>query len=118
KAFVTSQPGFLRQRFQVLHNSAQYIVLNKPFDTRLNFPGKPGSADGGPAFPEERTVAGEVARLCAEMDVMRFCHQLDYATSGILVTAKSQEAAGKCAALFRKRTAEKTYTAVVFGHPE
>ena len=47
----------------------------------------------------------------------RFCHQIDYATSGILVVAKSNAAAGACAKLFRDRTTEKEYTALVYGWP-
>ena len=49
--------------------------------------------------------------------MLRFCHQIDYATSGMLVFAKSAKAAGDCARLFRERTVSKEYTALVFGWP-
>jgi len=50
-------------------------------------------------------------------DQVRFCHQLDNATSGVLLSAASKKAAAAAARLFRERRARKTYLALVFGHP-
>eukprot|EP01084_Bolivina_argentea_P183226 316213_1 len=49
---------------------------------------------------------------------MRFCHQLDYATSGVLVWAHNRMAANAVGKQFRERRARKEYEAIVFGHPE
>ena len=53
-----------------------------------------------------------------DWDTVRFCHQLDNATSGVLVAASNKRAAGAAAKLFRERRARKTYLAIVFGHPK
>ena len=51
-------------------------------------------------------------------DTVRFVHQLDNATSGVLVAASNKRAAGaRAAKLFRERAARKAYIALVFGHP-
>lgn len=62
-----------------------------------------------------------IARLlhnAASPQVHRFCHQLDYATSGILVLAKSLPAASAASKLFANRTTRKEYQALVYGWPE
>jgi 23S rRNA pseudouridine955/2504/2580 synthase len=58
------------------------------------------------------------------LDVLRFgasrprlVHRLDRDTTGVLVLARTPGSAGKLAASFRTREAEKTYWAVVAGRP-
>ena len=48
---------------------------------------------------------------------MRLCHQLDFATSGLIVAAKSHDSASAVARTFRERDARKLYCALCFGHP-
>lgn len=48
----------------------------------------------------------------------RFCHNLDSATSGILVIAKNRNAAAECVEVLSNRQAAKEYAAIVFGHIE
>jgi 23S rRNA-/tRNA-specific pseudouridylate synthase len=52
------------------------------------------------------------------MDKIRFVHNLDSATSGILVVGKTREATARCVSLFEKRRVQKDYLAVVAGHVE
>jgi 23S rRNA-/tRNA-specific pseudouridylate synthase len=73
--------------------------------------------DASNCIQTERTCSGWLRKHRPEIEVLRFCHQIDYATSGILVFAKSAKAAGDCARLFRERTVSKEYTALVFGWP-
>ena len=47
---------------------------------------------------------------------LRPCHQLDYATSGVLLVARNKEAAGKAQLAFEHRQVQKTYAAVLVGH--
>jgi 23S rRNA-/tRNA-specific pseudouridylate synthase len=47
---------------------------------------------------------------------VRFVHQLDYATSGVLCLGLSKEAAAAACRLFRLRAVQKEYTAIVYGH--
>jgi len=52
-----------------------------------------------------------------EDNFLRPCHQLDYATSGILLVAKTQEAAAHISRLFEERheSVQKSYMAIVVG---
>jgi 23S rRNA-/tRNA-specific pseudouridylate synthase len=47
---------------------------------------------------------------------LRPCHQLDYATSGLLLVAKSKEAATHVQTMLEARQVEKSYLAIVKGH--
>jgi 23S rRNA-/tRNA-specific pseudouridylate synthase len=62
----------------------------------------------------------EVSQLHQYNDVhdnfLRHCHQLDYATSGILLVAKTKAAAFHVARLLEDRKVVKTYVAIVVGH--
>jgi hypothetical protein len=48
---------------------------------------------------------------------VRFAHQLDFATSGVLLSATSRSAAASAAACFAARTARKRYRCLLLGHP-
>ena len=48
---------------------------------------------------------------------MRLTHQLDFATSGVLLAALSRGGAAAAARCFADRTAVKRYRLLVFGHP-
>ena len=48
---------------------------------------------------------------------MHLCHRLDRETSGCIVIAKNKKAAGILKQDFKKRLPQKTYTALVLGHP-
>ena len=45
---------------------------------------------------------------------VRFVHNLDFATSGVLLAATSHEAAAYAASAFRERRCDKLYAALVF----
>jgi len=47
---------------------------------------------------------------------VRFVHQLDYATSGVLCLGRTKEAAAAACRLFRLRAVHKEYAAIVYGH--
>jgi 23S rRNA-/tRNA-specific pseudouridylate synthase len=63
-----------------------------------------------------------VASLHLHSDVadceLRPCHQLDYATSGVLLVARDKSTAAHARAIWEARTAglQKVYTAVLLGH--
>lgn len=87
------------------------IAVNKPCDMRIDLP-KGESC----RWPEERTVSSWFEEAYPGQPV-RFCNQLDHATSGVLLLASSKAAARKGSQLFEKRLAKKTYLALVMGHP-
>ena len=92
----------------VLHRDEHLIVLNKP--SGLATQGGPGITrhlDG--LLDALRDGGGHRPRLV---------HRLDRDTSGVIVLARSPGVAAKLAASFRTRDVEKTYWAVVAGHPD
>ncbi len=53
-----------------------------------------------------------------KMENLRIVNRLDSETSGLVLAAKTSEAAGKLGALFERRQVHKEYRAVVLGIPE
>ena len=49
-------------------------------------------------------------------NIIRPTHQLDYATSGVLLLAKSKQAAAIACKAFEQRTTKKEYAALIWGH--
>ncbi|CBZ55168.1 putative RNA pseudouridylate synthase family protein [Neospora caninum Liverpool] len=49
---------------------------------------------------------------------VRLCHQLDYATSGLLMVAHNQKTARIVQTLLQRREIQKEYLALVYGHPQ
>eukprot|EP00741_Cyanophora_paradoxa_P009161 tig00001471_g8872.t1 len=83
-----------------------YLVTNKPADVRI---------DG--EYPDMYTL---IKRQLPDVDIkqVRLCHQLDYATSGILLFGRSRKAAGEAQQAFERRRTKKKYLAVLRGHVE
>ena len=75
RTFLAQQPQFLRLRFGVLHEDEHFLVLDKPFDVRLDLGGV-----GARRFAEEITCADWLAAPPRAHEPIRFCHQLDAAT--------------------------------------
>ena len=118
---VVRQPQSLERRFELVHECDSYVAVNKPWCVRLDTPrGWPGKTRFTEKYPGDLSVEDWLERKYVhngKWDQVRFCHQLDNATSGVLLSAASKKAAGAAARLFRERRARKTYLALVFGHP-
>jgi 23S rRNA-/tRNA-specific pseudouridylate synthase len=120
KEFVIRQPQCLERKFEIIHEDVKlgYVALNKPFDVRLDTPrGWPGKVRFTPKFDGDASCEDFLAHRFPNEHV-RFCHQLDNATSGVLLCALTKKAAGVAAKMFRERRTKKFYSAVVFGWPE
>ena len=117
-AFVTRQPQALERRFSLLPcASPLFVALSKPWDTRHDVPrGWPGVQRFTPKFAGD-TSCKEFLGARFPNTTLRFCHQLDFATSGILLAATTKPAAAAAAAAFAARTARKEYACLAFGHP-
>ena len=116
---IARQPQSLERDFSLVHEDDDYSVVNKPWCVRLDTPrGWPGKTRFTPKYPGDLSVEDWLEARYPDWDTIRFCHQLDNATSGVLVAASNKRAAGAAAKLFRERKAQKTYLAIVFGHPE
>ena len=86
---------------RVLLRTADYVVVDKPPDVRM---------DGVNHAVTMNTLAEHWLGA-----LPRFCHRLDYGTSGLLLGAFSKRAAAVAGKAFEAKTAAKTYVSVVRG---
>ena len=122
---LESQPNFLQCEFRTAYEDHRLVATDKPFQARLHtMQSSSLSRDtSGPRWPGEATLHEHLQTSHPECIVSktghaRLCHQLDFATSGLIVAAKSREAANSVMSSFKKRTARKLYAALVHGHPK
>eukprot|EP00903_Cladosiphon_okamuranus_P021476 g19743.t1 len=89
---------------ETLSLSQDFVVINKPADVRMD-----GSFDV--------TVEKLIRHWCPTLEEkdLKWVHQLDFATSGVLCVALHHESAARGCEAFRERRAHKTYLAVVEG---
>ena len=122
----------------ILYESNDYIVLNKPPDLRMDGP-YPATVHKlltywypPPSllvsFPPNKTqhhhhnpkLLQAISTLHQHNHVLdnelRPCHQLDYATSGVLLIARSSSAAAQVNIWFEQRLIQKTYRAILHGN--
>ncbi len=116
----------------ILYNDKDFIVLNKPADLRMDghhlatvhkfvtflFP--PPSLLNQIQISNQTNLIHAILKLSNHSDlkdnIIRSTHQLDYATSGVLLLAKSKRAAGIACKAFEERTTKKEYVALLLGH--
>lgn len=97
----------------ILYEDASIIVINKPAGMVVH--PAPGH--------ESETLVNALLYHCEDLKgvggVARpgIVHRLDMDTTGILVVAKDEEALNALSNQFQTRTTEKTYFALVHGHP-
>ncbi|XP_028842044.1 RNA pseudouridylate synthase domain-containing protein 1 [Denticeps clupeoides] len=102
------------ENLRVLHHSADYIVVNKHWDVRID----------SKMWYEKLTVQHQLKRRFPELADpvtyygFRFCHQLDFSTSGALCVALNKAAAGNAYRFFKERLVTKAYLALVRGTVE
>jgi 23S rRNA pseudouridine955/2504/2580 synthase len=89
----------------ILAEDEELLVLNKPAGL---------ATQGGTG---QKNSVDSLVRAVYGHEAPKLTHRLDKDTSGVLVLAKSREAAAGLAEQFAERQAEKTYWAVVVGKP-
>ncbi|NXA69671.1 RUSD4 synthase, partial [Mohoua ochrocephala] len=100
----------LKQR--TLYQNEEIVVIDKPYGLPVH---------GGPGI---KNCIADVLPVLAKMlenmkaDPLHLCHRLDKETTGVMVLARSKEAADKIRLLFKTRQVEKIYWAVVLGDPD
>lgn len=110
----------------ILLEAPDYIVLNKPPDLRMdgNYPATVQKLllywYPPPSLLETKEkdlleIVSNMSNPPVDLE-LRHCHQLDYATSGVLLLARSKQAANVAMQAFRDRKVEKAYLAMVHGH--
>jgi len=92
----------------ILFEDDHVMVLNKPFGIAVQ---------GGTGT--KRHIDGMLAGMVDRFgDRPRLVHRLDRDTTGVLLVAKTREAAAKLGRIFQTRSAAKTYWALVKGVPK
>lgn len=90
--------------YQIISNEIDFILINK--DANVHFHSQTGSA-------------GVVAQLEQDIGIKLFAvHRLDTPTSGLLLLAKSSEAARDFTQLFSEHKIQKYYLAIAAGKPK
>ena len=96
--------------YKILFEDEHLLVVDKPGNLPVHPAGKFYFHTLQLALRQDRK------EWCDQGNDFYLVHRLDRETSGIILLAKSSEAAGALWQQFSKRTAEKRYAAVVVGH--
>ena len=113
KPSVTPPPGLSKAdrdfiERMILFEDEYVVVLNKPFGIAVQ---------GGTGT--RRHIDGLLAGMADRFgDRPRLVHRLDRDTTGVLLVAKTRDAAAKLGRIFQTRSAAKTYWALVKGVPK
>ena len=100
-------------KFAVLHEDSSVIVIDKPAGLVVH----PGAGN-----PDGTLVNGLLARYpeisgIGERERPGIVHRLDAGSSGLLVVARTQDAADHLMNQFATHSATRVYRALVWGHP-
>ncbi|XP_033826927.1 RNA pseudouridylate synthase domain-containing protein 1 isoform X2 [Periophthalmus magnuspinnatus] len=102
------------ENLKILYQSDDYIVVDKHWDIRID----------SKMWYEKVTVQAQLRQHFPELADpntyygFRFCHQLDFSTSGALCVALNKAAAGQAYRCFKDRTVTKVYIALLRGWVE
>ncbi|XP_006897522.1 PREDICTED: RNA pseudouridylate synthase domain-containing protein 1 [Elephantulus edwardii] len=105
------EPGSV-ENLSVVYRSHDFLVVNKHWDVRID----------SKTWRETVTLQKQLRHHFPELadpDTyygFRFCHQLDFSTSGALCVALNKAAAGSAYKCFKERRVTKAYLALVRGH--
>lgn len=112
----------------IIFQSDHYVVINKPPDLRMDGPYPatvhklltywypPPSIYTDSKDSLLQAVSSLHQHNHLDDNALRPCHQLDYATSGVLCVARNHKAASTAGTLWEHRKVSKSYLAVVTGH--
>jgi 23S rRNA-/tRNA-specific pseudouridylate synthase len=100
----------------ILLKTSNVLIIDKPYDVHI---------DGKFPITIEKLVNSQHPEMSTstlttthntEKRKLKFCHQLDFSTSGILCLAFTRKECARISTCFQDRTAHKQYLAVVLGH--
>jgi 23S rRNA pseudouridine1911/1915/1917 synthase len=98
----------------IVHDDADIVVVDKPVGVAAH----PSPGWDGPTVVGALVAAGYRVSTSGAEERQGVVHRLDVGTSGLMVVAKSEAAYTALKQAFRDRTVDKTYHAVVQGHPD
>lgn len=102
------------ETFAVIYDDDDVVVIDKPAGVAAH----PSLGWSGPTVLGALAAAGYRISTSGPPERQGIVHRLDVGTSGLMAVAKSELAYSVLKQAFRDRVVEKTYQAVVQGHPD
>lgn len=99
---------------RIVHDDDHIVVVDKPVGVAAH----PSPGWLGPTVVGGLAAAGYRISTSGAAERQGVVHRLDVGTSGLMVVAKSELAYTLLKQAFRDRTVDKTYNALVQGHPD
>ena len=99
---------------KILHDDDDIVVIDKPVGVAVH----PSPGWTGPTVVGHLAGAGFAIATSGAAERQGIVQRLDVGTSGVMVIAKSEHAYTLLKNAFRNRTVDKTYHALVQGHPD
>jgi 23S rRNA pseudouridine1911/1915/1917 synthase len=99
---------------RIVYDDADIVVVDKPAGVAAH----PSLGWDGPSVVEHLAAAGFRISTSGVPERKGIVQRLDVGTSGLMVVAKSEIAYTRLKNAFRARTVDKTYHALVQGHPD
>jgi len=99
---------------RIVHDDDAIVVIDKPVGVAVH----PSPGWTGPTVVGHLAAAGFRIATSGAAERQGIVQRLDVGTSGIMVIAKSERAYSVLKNAFRERTVDKTYHALVQGHPD
>ncbi len=98
----------------IVYQDADIVVVDKPPGVAAH----PTPGWTGPTVQQGLLAAGHSVATSGAAERQGIVHRLDAGTSGLMVVAKSERAYSALKRAFREREVDKTYHALVQGHPD
>lgn len=99
---------------RIVHDDQHIVVVDKPVGVAAH----PSVGWSGPSVVEHLAAAGFRISTSGVPERQGIVQRLDVGTSGLMVVAKSEHAYTILKRAFRERRVDKTYHALVQGHPD
>jgi 23S rRNA pseudouridine1911/1915/1917 synthase len=99
---------------KIVHDDEAIVVIDKPVGVAVH----PSPGWSGPTVVAHLAAAGFRISTSGAAERQGIVQRLDVGTSGVMVIAKSERAYSVLKNAFRNRTVDKTYHALVQGHPD
>lgn len=99
---------------KIIHDDNAIVVIDKPVGVAVH----PSPGWSGPTVVGHLAGAGFRIATSGASERQGIVQRLDVGTSGVMVIAKSEHAYSLLKNAFRRRTVDKTYHALVQGHPD
>lgn len=99
---------------RIIHDDESIVVIDKPVGVAVH----PSPGWSGPTVVGHLAGAGFRISTSGASERQGIVQRLDVGTSGVMVIAKSEQAYSVLKNAFRRRDIDKTYHALVQGHPD